>query len=602
MSSPHGTSAGRYLRTVRHLRPEQIVHRLRLRAQQAALTRWPSPFERRWIHEGGASRWPSGFAALDAQAPPLCGAFDDLERGTFTFLNEARALGDPVVWDPPGASQLWSYHQHYWEWAWTLLAHPDRGRARNIFAEHFESWLNATTFGRWNAWAPYPASLRTWVLVNIERDLARGTRIERPFHHQLRLHAGFVARNLELDVGGNHLMKNLKALISLGIYFGDQTLVDQAARRIEEQVSIQVLDDGGHFELSPSYHCQVLGDLIDVGNLLEAAGQRPIAGVTAAVRHMRAWLGAVLMPDGDVPMFNDCQRVGATRIAALRPGPRPERRLTVLPDSGYVVAAPGTRLHLVADVGHPCPPDLPAHAQADCLSFELAIDGERVVVDPGTSIYEAGSQRAWERSTRAHNTVTVDDADQTEVWGSFRAGRLARATLHEANATEEAVEIVASHTGYSRLEGTPVHRRRWLVTPDAVEITDSVAGAGSHRVRSHLLLAADHIQVDGSGLSVSGRSAVGRGFTVELPQAPGAGPVTAPQLAVRVAAEQFAVGFGDRRDATALVSEGHVRLPVTLHTSIRLSSRQEERAPAARPATHRGAERRRGEEGASYCL
>ena len=89
----------------------------------------------------------------------------------------------------------------------------------------------------------------------------------------------------------------------------------------------------------------------------------------------------------------------------------------MLQPSGYVVMRPGPRLHLVADVGPPCPPELPAHAHADCLSFELAVDGQRTVVDTGTSTYAPGERRQYERSTRAHNTVEVDGADQSEVWG-----------------------------------------------------------------------------------------------------------------------------------------------------------------------------------------
>ncbi len=73
---------------------------------------------------------PSAFLAVDASAPPACGTFTDLAEGRFRFLDEEVALGDPPTWDPPDASQLWLYHHHYWEWAWTLAAHPDRDAAR----------------------------------------------------------------------------------------------------------------------------------------------------------------------------------------------------------------------------------------------------------------------------------------------------------------------------------------------------------------------------------------------------------------------------------------------------------------------------------------
>ncbi|HXH57683.1 alginate lyase family protein [Iamia sp.] len=559
-------TAGLYLRTVSHLRPEQVVHRVRLRAQQAVLARWPEPFRRRWTHRGGQARWPDGFVALDAEVPPACGRIGDLEDGTFSFLNQARALGTPIEWDPVDAPQLWLYHQHYWEWAWTLANEPDRDRARTVFGEHLRSWCDATRFGRWNAWAPYPTSLRAWVFVNVARSLAASTPVENLLREQMRLHAGFVEHNLELDVGGNHLMKNLKALMGLGVYFGDQRLMEKAATLIASQLSVQVLPDGGHFELSPSYHCQVLGDLIDIKNLSEAAGATAVEGLEEAVARMRRWLGAMLMPDGDVPLFNDCERVGPARIAALRPRRRSDDLITVLPESGYVVASPGGRIHLVADVGQPCPPDLPAHAQADCLTFEMAVDGERVIVDPGTSVYGSGPRRIWERSTGAHNTITIDGEDQTEVWGSFRAGRLAQATLHRAEVVAGNVEIEASHTGFAHLDGSPIHRRRWTVAPGSVVITDRLEGSGEHRVRLCLLFEATSLSVE-AVRAVLDPEVDAVGFRVLLPRSADR-DASGAQLSASVAPAQHALGFGDLRDATELVVEGSVRLPHELNSRI----------------------------------
>ena len=88
-------------------------------------------------------------------------------------------------------------------------------------------------------------------------------------------HAGFLRRHLESDVGGNHLIKNLKALAGLAVFFGDEPLLRRSLRRLTAQLAVQVLPDGGHYERAPAYHCQVLADLIDVADLLSAAGQRP---------------------------------------------------------------------------------------------------------------------------------------------------------------------------------------------------------------------------------------------------------------------------------------------------------------------------------------
>ena len=95
-----------------------------------------------------------------------------------------------------------------------------------------------------------------------------------PLRAELAAHAGFLRRNLETDVGGNHLIKNLKALVGLAVFFGDDALLARALGRLRRQLSVQVLPDGGHYERAPAYHCQVLGDLIDIAGLLQAAGRR----------------------------------------------------------------------------------------------------------------------------------------------------------------------------------------------------------------------------------------------------------------------------------------------------------------------------------------
>ena len=543
--------AGLYGRTVVHLRPAQLAHRVRLRAQQEALRRWPDRFEQRWTPPARPPAGvPSAFLAVDASAPPACGTFTDLAEGRFRFLDEEVALGDPPAWDPPDASQLWLYHHHYWEWAWTLAAHPDRDAARRVFARQLTSWLEATRFGRWNAWAPYPTSLRAWVFVNVYEDLALGGPADQPLLAEIRRHAGFVRHNLELDVGGNHLIKNLKALVGLGVFLGDDDLTSLATQHLVAQLPIQVLPDGGHFELSPSYHGQVLGDLVDIAELLAAARAPAVPGLDDAITRMRRWLGLMLLPDGDVAVFNDGERLGRTRLAALRPGPPAAEPLTVLADSGYVVIRPNDRLHLVVDVGAPCPADLPAHAQADCLGFELSIDGQRVVVDPGTSVYGSGPQRAWERSTRAHSTIEVDGIDQTEVWGAFRAGRLARATLERAEVAADGVIVSASHDGYRHLPGAPVHRRRWTASGSVVQIDDEVVGDGVHDLRHHLLVCGTATVAEETHTSDT--------ITVT-------GPTDATQTWVDA---RYATGFGQFHPARSLVTTALSPLPATFTTRI----------------------------------
>ena len=203
-------------------------------------------------------------------------------------------------WAQADAPALWRFHLHYWDWSWGLIAQPLRPDARAWFAALWRSWTSAVTPGRGEAWCTYPTALRAWSFCGVHRDLVAGSDAEDYFIASLSTHTGFLRRHLETDVGGNHLVKNLKALAGLAVFFADEELLDQTLNRLIRQLAVQILPDGGHFERAPAYHCQVLGDLIDVDGLIRAAGRALRPELTGAIERMRRWLGYVLSPDGQV--------------------------------------------------------------------------------------------------------------------------------------------------------------------------------------------------------------------------------------------------------------------------------------------------------------
>jgi len=475
-------------RTVVHLQPSQVAHRARLRTQRAALRHWPRLGQRLLAGSNptGAGGWPS-FTPLDAIAPQRWPSLAQLASGQITLLGVVRDLDEPDRWQHTDAPQLWRYHLHYWDWAWGLASEADRGAARSVFARLWRSWQESCGFGRGDAWHPYPAALRAWSWCGLYRDLVAGSDIEPEFLRAIAAHAGFLRRHLESDVGGNHLVKDLKALAGLGVFLRDERMLCRSLSRLGAQLSVQILPDGGHYERAPAYHCQVLADLIDVADLVTAAGRPPGPELTVAIARMRRWLGYVLSPDGTVPLLNDGYPVPRALLATLRPDPPSGARLVTLPDTGLIRATVGG-WHLIADAGTPCPDELPAHAHADTLACLLHVDGAPLLVDTGTSTYDTGPVRSYERSTAAHNTAELDGADSTEVWGAFRAGRRARVQAMTTRSNAGMVTAEAAHDGYRWLLGRPVHRRRWSLTGAGLRVDDQITGRSRHKiaVRWHL--------------------------------------------------------------------------------------------------------------------
>jgi hypothetical protein len=122
-----------------------------------------------------------------------------------------------------------------------------------------------------------------------------------------------------------------------------------------------------------------------------------------------------------------------------------------------------------------------------------------LIVDTGTSEYGSGPRRQYERSTAAHNTLTIDGLDSTEVWGAFRAGRRARGHLMAATDSGVSLTITAEHHGFRHLRGSPTHRRTLEIDASRLVVDDHVSGHHAHIVHSRFLVAAPERCVPTSG-------------------------------------------------------------------------------------------------------
>ena len=581
----------RLARAVAQLRPGQVGQRVRLRGHHMALEHG-FPLARRWLLHGPdlgpVTGWPAGFTPLDAGIWRDWPGVKDAAAGELNLLGVRGVVAPPdgwgaarwaaADWQMTGAPLLWRFHLYYWDWAWALASAEDQVQARTLFAAMFESWHAAVPAGRGPAWRPYPVALRAWSFCGIYHGLVAGSTIQDAFLADLGAQAGFLRRNLETDVGGNHLIKNLKALTGLAIFYSDDRLLAWALRGLQRQLGVQVLPDGGHYERSPAYHCQVLGDLIDVAGLVRAGSRdHEPAWLAEVIEKMRGWLGVIVDPAGEVPLLNDGFPVDPELLARLQPAVPPSVPLVMLRDTGLARAAVGG-WHLLADVGLPCPRTLPAHAHADTLTCLVYADSEPLLVDVGTSTYAAGADRDRERSTAAHNTVEVDQQNSTEVFGAFRAGRRARISGVSADvmAGMGVVAIQASHDGYRSLRGRPLHHRRWSLRADELRIDDTMTGRGRHRVvvRWHLAPGA-RLRLNPGGAIVTTRSGDFHVSVTAVAVKSGT-PACDPPLTATTAA--VSAGFCRSVQAPVLACTLHLELPVRISTVWRRADPRQEPA------------------------
>jgi uncharacterized heparinase superfamily protein len=180
------------------------------------------------------------------------------------------------------------------------------------------------------------------------------------------------------------------------------------------------------------------------------------------------------------------------------------------------------------------------------------MDGRRVLVDAGVHDYEEGELRRYARGTLAHNTLLVDDTDQSEMWDVFRVGRRARPLDVQAGRQGALPWASAAHDGYRGLPGSPVHRRRIEgLAGGGFRIQDEVSGGGPHRIRSSLRVHPSLQAHLGDGTRVT---LEGEGVRVVVSRESG------PPLSLEEG--WYLPRMGERRACTVIVQRAEGALPV----------------------------------------
>ena len=443
-----------YYATVRHLKLRQIVYQLWYRLYRAKRFR-PPPVP--------------PLRKLENWTAPICPPSSMSSPREFNFLNQPASL-DKVGWSGSGQPLLWRYHQHYFD---DLNATDSRSR-RVWHQELISDWIAQNPPAAGVGWDAYPTSLR---VVNWVKWALSGGTLSKHATASLAAQLHWISRRIEYHIDGNHIIKNGKALIFGGAFFCWPEMLRKGARLIRKALKEQILDDGGHYELSPMYHAQVLEDVLDLVNLSRTFPEgKSVENICRPyVQPMLQWLECMTHPDGGPAFFNDsCFRASPTfrelQDYARRLGFGELPKARVLRRSGYV-RLDAAKATCILDVGEIGARHQPGHGHADALSFEMSLAGQRVLVNSGISTYAAGALRDQQRGTAAHNTVCVDGKNQSDLWAAFRVGRRA----HVSDVQVDGNKVAATHDGYVQ-RGGPAHRRAWELSTEALIVDDVLTG------------------------------------------------------------------------------------------------------------------------------
>ncbi len=245
---------------------------------------------------------------------------------------------------------------------------------------------------------------------------------------------------------GNHLLFEAQRMLYAGSFFPEfkeaaewrQSGVDILNR----EVKVQVLPDGGHFELDPHYHLATIEIFLKSLRVADLNGFRNDfpQSYQDAVESMIMWYVNTMYPDCTNPCFSDAKITGKKEMlkhfrqwaevfpenAAIRwyategaEGAQPDYLSKGFNDSGFYVFRNGWGMDaLQMDVK--AGPAGEWHAQPDFGTFELWYNGKCLFQDSGSYVYEGKDPeimawRNWFRATCHHNTLTMDGKDVDKV-------------------------------------------------------------------------------------------------------------------------------------------------------------------------------------------
>ncbi|MBO6791586.1 MAG: heparinase II/III-family protein [Dinoroseobacter sp.] len=287
--------------------------------------------------------------------------------------------------------------------------------------------------------------------------------------------------------------------------------LEEAAGDLEREVALQILSDGAPAEQSPTYGA-FTAEFVLMCLLAGQEGPRPLSqAVLERLNRFASFVEALSDRTGHCPRIgdddegrvmtlsqpepdyatniaglirtvakletpftgqNDLRDAWAVPSASTPTEPVPARDTFL--EGGYSVLRRkiGEReVELVMDHGPLGYLSIAAHGHADALSIMLSVDGEPLFIDPGTYLYHSGGAwRDWFRSTRAHNTLTLNGQDQSTISGTFNWSSKANAQRLELK-EGDAMSVYSCHDGYSGTLGLEHHRHVSLIET-GLEITD----------------------------------------------------------------------------------------------------------------------------------
>jgi Heparinase II/III-like protein/Heparinase II/III N-terminus len=311
----------------------------------------------------------------------------------------------------------------------------------------------------------------------------------------------------------NHYLSNIVGLTTLSAYLrgpGMQRRLGRYAGLVNSEILLQTYPDGGGHEASTGYHVLAAQMFLHSFVVQQRRAITVDPDFERRLGLMFQWISALADTEGKLPHIGDCDngrvelfcddiaqpalplfqrhslRVGslfglASRLLKLPAGGAEDKPISLMRESGVAVA----RSREAVAVFCAMPNGIGgkgSHTHCDKLSVILRVGADEIFCDGGSRCYTRSAElRNLYRSTKAHNTLAIDEVDQNIIspdpQSLFQCGNEAAVSpIEVSHDAEKGLWLRASHHGYSRF-GIE-HQRTVQLSETALLLLDEVSGTG----------------------------------------------------------------------------------------------------------------------------
>lgn len=400
----------------------------------------------------------------------------DLYQGYYSLRGYTVNCGGQSPFDVQGQPQKWEEALHEFAWLKHLRAAEtsvSRIQARTLV----EDWIRV--HGSLRGMTADPRVMSKRVIAWLSHSPLLLQECDHDFYQRFMRSLSKQVRFLRINYNENQAgMSRIYTALALGyaaVGMGqDEKAIRAGLKRLDQELSSQILPDGGHIGRNPSNLIIILSLLMPLRQAIISRNTVPSDILIGAIDRIMPMLRFFRLGDGTFAKFNGMGHTPIDLVSTMLAFDDAQGTPVLnAPHSGYQ-RLQANRTVLVMDTGGTPPQNVSGDMHAGCLSFELSDGADRMIVNCGSAsnvnIQNHQIIATIARSTAAHSTLSINETSSSRFLPEQKYKHLSGVPIlsgpkevqYERSHNQDYSMITAEHDGYVPHFDVRHRREIWL--------------------------------------------------------------------------------------------------------------------------------------------